>query len=73
MTKAKHDLATRLRGARLIAGYLSPEKAAEHLSFGARTLRKYEAGVEPTAGKLRELAELYKKSADWLLCLGRYA
>ncbi len=68
-----HDLADRLRIARLAAHYPSPEKAAEHLGFGARTLRKYEAGVEPTAGKLRELATLYGKSADWLLELGRYA
>ncbi len=67
------DLVARLVEARIAAGYRSPELAAEGLSFGPRTLRKYEAGVEPTAGKLRELAVLYKKSADWLLCLGRYA
>ncbi len=68
------DLATRLVEARVAAGYLSPElAAADGLSFGVRTLRKYEAGVEPTAGKLRELAVHYRKSTDWLLRIGRWA
>ncbi len=71
--KGQPDLPVRLIEARITAGYHSPEQAAEALTFGVRTLRKYEAGVEPTAGKLRELAVVYKRSADWLLRLGRWA
>ncbi|KIU11828.1 phage element (ICEBs1)transcriptional regulator (Xre family) [Bacillus subtilis] len=61
-------LGQRLKEARLKAGYKSQTEAAKKLGITSQVLSNYEGGRrDPDTQTLKELAELYNVSADYLL------
>ena len=61
-------LATKLKHARLQAEFDTLEKAAKATGISIHTLKTYEQGKSvPSATKLKQMADIYQTSADWLL------
>ena len=66
------ELAKRIRQARKEAGFSTIVDGARHVRISVSTLQSYETGRRaPGAENLRQIANRYAVTTDWLLGLAR--
>lgn len=66
-TKLKNELATRLRSARIVAGYATQQAAAEALGIQLDRYRKWEKGRSPVPAQyVAVVCEVFGVDANYL-------